>query len=436
MLSAWWMLAVLMTLYVLSMLDRYIITMLVAPIKADLKLSDFEMSLILGPAFAVFFSLGGLPLGWAADRYPRRWIVFGGVILWGFATMISGFARSFMALFLARMGVGIGEAALNPSVYSLLADKFPRSRLTTAIAIYQSGAKIGAAAAFGLGGAAIALATAIGPNLPFLHGAQPWHLVMIMVGAPGLVLAFLVFTVSEPPRRGKATAVKPVSNRELLFGFLSDNKLLMVLMMVGFALIALVSNAIIAWVPTYIERRFAWTPPQYGPALSLVSLAGAAALVAKGGIMDWLYSRGMKDAHIRFYTWLLAASAPIAWIMFFVPNPWVFLVLNGLLNVVAVAYMVYVSATLSLIAPNELRGQLAAIFLAALVTIGLGLGPMIVGAITTFVLRDDNAIGTSLAITVGGAITLSFILLRFALKPVNAALRRMEALEKAAAEAA
>lgn len=424
------MLAVLLSLTVLAQVDRYILSMLVSPIKADLSLTDFEMSIILGPAFVLCYSIGALPLGWAADRFSRRWIIFSGVILWAFATLSTGLARSFSALFAARTSVGIGEAALNPSVYSLLADKFPRSRLTTAIAIYQSGAKIGAAAAFGLSGAAITLATAMAPTMPAFLRAEPWHLVMMMVGAPGLVMAFLVFTFREPPRRGRIG--KPTPNTKLLFGFLRENAQLMVLMLIGFSLIALCSNSLLAWTPTYMERRFGWDPIQIGPAISLVNLAGSVALVAKGGAMDWLYSRGMKDAHIRFFTWLLALSIPIAWGMFLVPSGIGFILLYGLLNVVAIAFMVYVSATLSLISPNELRGQLSAIFLAMLVTIGVGGGPLLVGWLTTYVLRDEAAIGTSLMLTIGGCITLAFIVLRLALKPVNVALRRMEAVEAGA----
>lgn len=276
----------------------------------------------------------------------------------------------------------------------------------------------------------MALATTIGPNLPFVAGAQPWHLVMLMVGAPGVAMAFLVFKFAEPPRRGTIDRAAPSS--KLLLGFLKENARLITLMLVGFSLIALCSNSLLAWVPTYMERRFGWNPSATGPAMSMVNIAGGIALVAKGGVMDWLYSRGMKGAHIRFYSWLLAISMPIAWSMFLVPNPIGFLALYGLLNVVAIAYMVYVSATLSLIAPNELRGQLAAIFLAGLTTIGLGGGPLLVGFFTTYVLRDEAAIGTSLMLTVGACITVSFVILRLALKPVNVALRAMEAVEAAA----
>ena len=197
--KSWWMVGVLFFLYMLSILDRIVITMLVTPIKQDLLLSDFQMSVILGPAFAIFYALFGLPLGWAADRYPRRWVVFLGVTLWSLMTMMSGLARSFGALLVARIGVGVGEAALGPSAYSLLADEFPRERLTTAISVYQMAAKFGTAAAFAVGGIAIAFAThLVAMDIPFVRDAKPWQLVFLMLGLPGLLAGLLAFTFSDP----------------------------------------------------------------------------------------------------------------------------------------------------------------------------------------------------------------------------------------------
>jgi MFS family permease len=135
----WWMVLVLLFIYMISILDRLVINMLVVPIQADMGFSDVQMSLLLGPAFALCNGLFGLPLGWAADRYSRRWVVFGGLVFWSLSTMAAGLTRSFTSLFGARMGVGIGEAALMPAAYSLIADKFPVKRMTTAMSIFGMG---------------------------------------------------------------------------------------------------------------------------------------------------------------------------------------------------------------------------------------------------------------------------------------------------------
>jgi predicted MFS family arabinose efflux permease len=424
--SAWWMLLVLLTFYVFSYIDRYIVSMLVQPIKADLQLSDFKMSLILGPAFAVFYSIAGIPLGWCADRLPRRWVIFGGVFFWSMATVATGLARSFTTLFAARIAVGVGEAALTPATYTLIGDKFPRSRLTTAIAIYQGGGRLGPAIAFAFGGVAIGAVSSIDmSHLPLIGAAKPWQIVMFLVGAPGVLLAFLVFTFAEPARTGKTAEAG--SNFTLLFGFLRQNAALMALMLIGFSMCGVCAYALSAWTPAYLERRFSMSPAQYGPALGLISILWGASLLVKGPVVDWLFGRGMKDAHIRFYTWSLIAVAPVPWFVFRINNPWIFLFVLGYFEVVALTFLVYLAATLTLIAPNQLRGQLSAIFLSTIVTVGSGLGPMLVGAMTTFVLRDEAALGTAISIVAGVSVLVALAALRLALPFVGPAVSKYEA---------
>jgi MFS family permease len=418
--EAWWMLAVLFLFYVMSYLDRYIFTMLVGPIKADLNLTDFEMSLLLGPAFAIFYGVFGLPLGWAADRYPRRWVIFVGVICWSIATMASGLARTFGALLAARAGVGVGEAALSPSAYSLMADKFPRERLTTAMSIYQTGVKVGSAAAFGLGGLAIHFAEEMrGFNILGFGTAEPWHMVLFMVGAPGLILSLLVFTFSEPPR---AAARKHHAEPGDLIPFIRTNRDLLLRLLIAFSLLSVCSNGLTAWVPSFIERRFGMEPIEYGSALSLISVVAAGGLVLKGAIVDHLYQRGMRDAHIRFYSWLLISMVPLVLTIFLLNNAIVFLVLYGIVQLIAVPFVVYQAATVSLIAPPHLRGRLAAIFLFSYTMTGLGAGPMLIAGLTDFVLRDEAKIGISLLITVSACFLIAFFVLRSSLKPLNEAL--------------
>lgn len=423
--GAWWMLAILLVFYIIALIDRSIVAMLVTPIKADLALTDFEISIILGPAFALVYAVAGLPFGWAADRYPRRRIIFAGMILWSIATAAGGLVRSFGGLLAARMAVGVGESALSPCAYTLIADKFPRGRLGMANAIYQTGAKLGPGLAYTIGGVVIAAATALSATpLPIANSLPPWQLVLIMVGAPGALLALLAFSFKEPARHGEVAGRS--GDRGLLAAFVASNFQLMFLMLAGFAMMGICINSLTAWVPTFMDRKFGWAPIQYGPALGLISLISASFLVIKGGILDWLFGRGLKDAHIRFYTWLLVAGVPIGCLMFFAPDPWLFLVGLGVFDSLVLAFMFYFVSTVSLIAPNRIRGQLTAIFLAVVLSLGSGVGPMIVGGITTYILKDDQAVGTSLSITIGGSATLALILLRLALKWVKPAILRAE----------
>jgi len=420
--KSWWMVGVLFFFYTLSILDRIILTMLVTPIKRDLLLSDFEMSLILGPAFAIFYALFGLPLGWATDRYPRRWVVFFGVTLWSMLTMASGLARSFSALLLARIGVGVGEAALSPAAYSLLADEFPRERLTTAISIYQMAAKFGTAAAFAIGGVAIGLATRLAQmDLPLIGDASPWQLVFIMAGLPGLLAALLVFTFSEPARKERG-GQQASEGSESMLRFVRQYWQLIGLMMLGFASIAVCGYGMTSWVPTYIERHFDWHAAQYGPVLGLVNIVAGMSLLLNGAIVDRIYARGYRDAHLRVFLWLLGIIAPIAFLMFSVTNPTLFIVMYGMVQVATIPFMVYISSIVSLLAPNRVRGQLNALFLGVITVLGMGSGPMLVGGLTDFLYGDESRIGSSLTIVLVAGITIAFISLFFAMRKLRPAI--------------
>lgn len=395
--GAYWMLALLWLLYSLSFLDRYILGMLVEPIKAHLGISDFQISLILGPAFAICYAVATLPAGWAADRFQRRKVAYVGVTLWSIASMSSGFANSFLALFIARVCVGVGEAGLSPTAYAMIADRFPRHQLTTASAIFQTGIKAGSAAALGIGGLLLTVAIGIGHIDILSFRFEPWQMVMLWVGLPGLILGPLLFLVSEPKRK----TVKAAADAPSLKPFLIAHRRLLIPVILGFSLASICSSATMAWVPTYISRAFGWSPLHYGAVLSGLSLLGALVLVLKSSIVDWLFARGMRDAHVRFYCWVLAVSIPVSVYIFFVKDIYVFFGMLAFLQVAMISYSVYATASLSLITPHELRGRVTALFLLMVNLAGSGLGALVVGALTDYVFRDQQKLGMSLALTMG-----------------------------------
>lgn len=424
--GAWWVVGVLFALSIFAWLDRLILTMLVTPIREELGISVFQMSIVLGPAFAVFYALFGVPIGWAVDRYSRRIIIFVGVLLWGLATIASGFARTYEMLLFFRICVGIGEAVLAPAAVSLIADAFPKERVTTALSVFQSAAKIGAASAMALGGVAIAFAAAlIAANGPVFGAEQPWHLVMAMVGAPGLVLAFLVFSFREPERQLRGEQ-KSVTTSELL-RFLGRRWPLWLGMFVAFNSISILGFALSQFMPTYLGTRFGWTPVQFGPALSLTNLASAGSLIVSGWIIDRLYRGGMRDVHLRFYTWLIIAISPAFVLLFAVNDPRVVLLLYALVQFVTVPFFVFVSAVIVLVAPAAARGQLAGLYIASFTVLGQGVGPPLVGAITDFVFRDEARLGDSLAIVTVGGIIIAFAALQIALRFVRGAIADADA---------
>lgn len=420
----WWMVAVLLALYVLSSLDRTIIVMLVEPIRLDLGLTDFQMSLILGPAFGLFYAVFGFPLGWAADRLPRRAVIGAGVFLWSLATMACGLANSFASLFVSRAAVGVGEASLSPAAYSLIADKFPRERLATAIAVYTLGPRVGNALAFTLGALAITLATQIGTwGLPFVGALEPWQTVCLIVGAPGVLMMLLAFSFSEPPRG--AHAVLAASGGGLL-EHLSRSKALFALLLCGFGAVAIGSGAD-NWVPAYISRRFGLEPIQYGPILSAINLAAAGAVLVKGRLVDWLYARGMADAHLRLFTWLLVPTIALAAVAFAVPNAIGFMMIFGVMQLTTMGYVMFMASTIQLVTPPHLRSRVSAIFLLA-TSLGGTFGPMAVGALTDFVFRDPARIGWSLGVVLTSAPTLALLAHRFALRAIRPMLAPADAV--------
>lgn len=425
-LRSWWILTVLFTLYLLSFVDRAVISMLVPDIKASLQLSDTEMGLILGPAFAIFYSLFGIPLGWVGDNYPRRWVIFIGSVVFGLATAASALAESFMALFLARVLVGIGEASLSPAAYSLMADTFPRNRLGTASAIYNTAAKLGTASAYTVGGLAVGLAAGSALDLPGLGQMEAWRMVFLIAGVPTVLAACLMFTFAEPPR----TLLTQSGNGANIFGYLKAERKFLVPMLIGFSLMAVCSFGLAAWAPAYISRRFGWSAEQYGPVLGAVSMAAALTLVFKGALVDWLYTRGGKDAYIRFYTWMLACCIPIAAATFFVEDAVLFMIGYGVIQIVALPTAIFIAAAMQQIVPGNLRGQIISVFFVCMTVVGGTIGPMFVAGFTDYVFRDEAMVGYSMAVVVGTMMPLAYVFLRRSLTPYRDAVLRVEAADR------
>ena len=199
---AWYTVVLLTVAYVFSFIDRYILGLLVEPIKNDLGLTDTEIGLLLGPAFAIFYTTMGLPIGWLADRGRRAWIVTAGITIWSLATAACGLARSFPQLFLARVSVGVGEATLGPCALSMIADSFPEERRGKPIAFYCSALGIGAGIASLAGASVFTWSKSVsGIELPVVGLVAPWQFAFIVVGLPGILLAFLMFFLREPARQ-------------------------------------------------------------------------------------------------------------------------------------------------------------------------------------------------------------------------------------------
>lgn len=421
----WYAVAVLTLAYIFSFIDRTIIALMVEPIKSDLALSDTQIGILHGFAFAIFYTLMGLPIGWAADRGRRNLIIVTGITIWSLMTAACGLARNFWHLFLARVGVGIGEAALSPPAYSMLADYFPPQKLGRPIGVYSSGIYLGAGLAFIVGGAVVQFFRNVhSVEVPVLGALFSWQLAFIAVGLPGLLVAALMLTVREPARRTLPADQGTPRSIKSFFLWLRKHSKPLAAHMIGISFIGVPVQAIIAWTPTYFIRMHGYNPGEAGLALGLIFLVfGASGMVAGGFITDWLKSRSYDDAPVRTGLIAAASSLPFAASASLVGDPLTSLLLTGPL-VFCVSIGVGAAPTgLQLVTPNHYRAQVGAVFLLLLNLIATGCAPLFTALATDYLFRDELAVGQSLALVCTAAVAAAVVIFAFGLKPYAAMAR-------------
>ncbi|MFN0124284.1 MAG: spinster family MFS transporter [Blastocatellia bacterium] len=431
---AWYVVGVLTLVYIFSFIDRQIMNVLVRLIRRDLGITDTQVSLLMGPAFAIFYTLFGIPLGRLADNRSRRGLIAAGFVFWSIMTAACGMARDFGQMLLFRVGVGAGEAALSPSAYSIISDYFPKEKRATAISFYSSGIYLGSGLAFLLGGLVVgAVAKQGNIVLPLVGEVRPWQVPFFIVGLPGVLFAALMLTIKEPARRGLRMTrgadgvLRPtgVPLREVI-GYVRLNWKTVACHTVGFALLSFSSYGTSAWIPTFFIRNHGWTEARagivYGTIVLLVSSTG----VALGGWMaDRLAKRGYRDATMR-----VGLFVSLAWLPFGMLFP---LVNNAGLAAALLIPSLFLAnspfgvapAAIQQMMPNEMRGQASAIYLFVVNLIGLGLGPTAVALMTDKVFHDDNAVRYSLLVVCTVAHLLSGLLLWLGLKPFRDSLDRL-----------
>lgn len=219
---SWYVLGVLVVVYILNFIDRQILSILAVDIKRDLGLTDGQLGFLGGAAFAVFYALFGVPLGRLADRWHRVRLLTIGLVLWSTMTALSGLARNYLTLSLARMGVGVGEATASPTAYSLISDYFPARQRATALAIYSSGLYLGGGVSLLIGARISQVWDATYPG-GGIGGLVGWQAAFLAVGLPGLLLALWVASLREPVRPLEDNA----TGRHPLRDFLTDLSMLL-----------------------------------------------------------------------------------------------------------------------------------------------------------------------------------------------------------------
>ena len=389
---AWYVAALLLLVYVLSYVDRYILSLLIEPIKASLGLTDFQIGLLIGPAFVIFFVTVGLPIGWLVDRKSRRAILSTGIAVWSVMTAACGLANSFLTLFLVRIGVGIGETTAAPCAFSLFGDYFPKNIRPRAVALFMLGAPAGAGATYILGGQLFELITAAPPVvLPLIGELFAWQTAFLVVGLPGLLIAALVwFTVREPKRQEIVSERSGGPSLGEAVSYMRAHKVSYGAVFGGIIGVTAI-GASSFWMPALFERNWGWGVGQSGLYVGVILIvSGILGTQSAGWIASKLITRGVH--HAPYYTVFGGAvlMIPFAILYPLMPTPelaigMIFLFFLGM----SIASGTSPSCIIA-ITPGELRGQATVVFFFTINLFGSLVAPPLVGLIADWMGGPEN----------------------------------------------
>ena len=411
---AWYIVVVLYLAYTFSFIDRSITAYLVGPIRNDFAINDFQFSLIQGMAFALFFTIMGIPAGRLADSWNRKMLIIIGVATWSTMTVLCGKASSYWELFVLRMGVGVGEACLAPCAYSLISDYFPREKRSLPLNLYSGGVMLGSWLANVFGGLVASYALTGGSKtIPLLGELKPWQMTFVWVGLPGVIVALLIATIKEPCRReqrGKASAVATLKHLRQHWATYAS-------LIGGTTFGAMTNAAILGWVPVWFIRRFGWSQAQIGPHLgTVIFVFGTAGLSIAGALANKYIRAGKKAVYIKL---MIAAECLVVIPLLAahsVDEPYWVLGCVGVMIFFTGFPSGLGPAALQWITPNEMRGQITAAYLLVLSLFSMSVSPAAVGWLTTYYFADDKAVRSSAVIVGVAAAILGMISLLIGLR--------------------
>lgn len=419
-----YVLAVLLLAYIFSFIDRNVLALLVGPIRADFAVSDFQFSILHGWAFTLFYIGLGLPIGWLADRYSRRRIIIAGVFFWSAMTSLCGLARGYWTLFLARVGVGVGESALSPPAYSLMSDYFRPERLRWATSIFTMGITLGSGLSYMVGGWLYDHFVEMDFSFaPSLGEFSAWQLTFLAVGLPGFLIVGLLMLVREPTRRrlpAESGDAVPLSE---VVHFLRQHRRVYMSLMMGVSMMSIIGYGTLTWFPELLFRNYAMSRSEAGGALGLIfMIAGTAGTLSGAAFATLLQRMGYNDANMRLI--MLAA------LIILVPGVAMPLMPNETLALwlaVPVIFFHYTHfgvavAALQLITPNRMRAQVSALLLLLTNLLGLALGGSVVAFFTDFIFGEDQALRYSLAAVAALVYPATALFIGMGLQPYREAL--------------
>ena len=430
---AWYAVFILAVVLMLGTIENSIINYLIKPIKRDFRLSDLQMSVLIGIAPSIFYATIGFPLARFVDSVRRTKLLSIVLTVAGAMTSLAGLTQQFWQFAICRMLVGGGGAVSNPAIYSLLSDYFPRERLTRAIAVMSLGLIVGRSLAPVINGALVG----VGQKLGHLHFAaleiRDWQIVFLMAGSLGLLGALLMMTVWEPPRRGRistgAAKAMPVSQ---VLGYVWRNKALYLPQFLALAFYAVESSGLESWRVEFLRRTYGWEPQTSGPVLGMAALASAAIGLTVGTRLSEIFSKRYDDANLRTVACCYLLAPVFATAAPLMPTPWLSILCSALTGVFGTAGVAPQNAALQSVTPNEMRGQITAIYYFVFTAIGFGLGPTLMAFITDVIIGDESKIRYAMSASAALMTPFAALFMIMAVKPYGRAIRELKEREAAA----
>lgn len=429
---AWYAVAVLLVAYIFSIMDRQILTLLVGPIQKSLGVNDTLIGLLHGFTFAAFYGVMGLPIARLVDRGNRRVIIAIGIAVWSLATAASGLANDYWHLLAARIVVAVGEAVLIPGTVSLVADLFAPEKRGRAMGVFGAAGPVGSGVGLFAGSLILGAYTVSRPVLPLLGVIEPWQATFIAVGLPGVVVAIFMLAVPEPRvakkgARGSKGAGPKIVNAPVaqVKDYIVQNGRTFNAFIAGAGIFYMSVYGFAGWAPTYFVRHFGWSYQEIGKLFGLLMLvAGPAGTLFGSWLGERWIRRGVVHGYLRAAMLGAAGITASGCAMVLAATATPAAIFLGFAAFFAMFLFGIGPAIVAQITPAPMRGQVAALFSGAVNLLGAGLGPVAIGIITDYVLRDSKAIGMSMLIVflVAGGVALA--LFRSGLRSYAATLKR------------
>jgi MFS family permease len=404
--QAWYGVVILTLAYILSFLDRQLLSLVVTDVKADLDLTDSQVSIILGFAFALFYTTMGIPIGRLADKKSRRAIIGIGITFWCFMTAVTGIVKTYAQLFIARVGVGVGEATLSPSALSIISDYFPKEKRGTAMGFFNMGVSVGSGIALILGGQIVAYFAEFPPIiLPIVGEIYEWQALFIFIGIPGLVVALLMTTIKEPSRKGKMKVVdesgdssEEISIKETI-RFIYQRKEAYGWLFLSMACSVLIGYAFLSWLPTMYIRSYNIGIPTITLWLGVAFLVGGPfGATMSGWLGDRLYKKYNNSSHVLLFAYSMIILTIAAVLVPLMPSYQTATLMFIPQIVMAAGQTALAPVAMINITPNQIRGQVTAVYFFVISMTGYTLGPTSVALITDFIFKDESLIMYSMSI--------------------------------------